>query len=450
MRVGFLVAFVLFLVAVGQMMAQGRGERSEVYPSELYPGENVVTVRNADGIDKIRFRASSQTTVVVPPISGCPTSVDVVINVGDATTSEQVDLTVHDCDGTFATVLLRAQNWQIRKEYTGKVRVGGDTCLQCEIVTSDRRLVDSIVVSNPNVHVIMPPGSAPWQASGSDFHYQVCYHAAQPENIREMIRIYIRRDQPNAGLAQYVIEKPLTAAAVVPPPPPKPDTMPRDTVPPLVDPTTFRNILMPTAESLGGGGFFAGNYDLAGWLAGYGPTDRLTLLLGTAAVPDFISKLFVATAGVKYEVLRTGLFNAAVGGQFAYTSTKESDISVEAPYSVFSYGNRRNRISLALGYSWKRHSTTAETFKRQAYIVGIGGDVTLARGLKLAAETYVIESSGLNPFAITLRWFGRNWALDAGLGLDLANFGSVQGTGALSGEITNPHLAPVLSFIWRW
>jgi hypothetical protein len=431
-------------------MAQWRSGNTTIYPEKLYPGENVVTITNERGIDKIRYRATPNTVVTIPSIPSCAGEVHIRVRVDDPTSNESVDLTLYDCDGSFVSHTLQSENWTIRKEYTGKVKVGGDTCLSCEINTTERKLVDSIVVDDPRFTVRMPRGSRPWTAEGDDFHYLICYRPTGAETVNEKIRLYVRRGQPNGGLTEYMIEKPIVGIGVIPPPPPTPKISSRDTLPPLVDPTTFRNIIMPTAESVGKGGYFLGNYDLVGMLAGYGLTDRLTILAGGAGVPASIAQLLVATAGVKYEAVREDGFNAAAGFQYGYSSTKESDISLLAPYAVLSLGDRARRVSLAAGYAWKKHSTPEGTYNRNAYILALGGDITVARAWKIAAETYVVESSGLAPVAVTARWFAEHYALDAGLAVNLNGFGGVRGTGSLSGEADKLPIAPILSFIWRW
>ncbi len=448
MRLFFLL--LLFLCAVSNLTAQRRFGETTIYPTQLYPGENVITISNEHGIDKIRPRASSNTTVILPTITGCPKQVDVRVVVANSTTGESVDFTVYDCNGLFGTQSIPSENWTIRRESTGKVEVGRDTCVPCEISTTDVKTVDSIVVNNPNFTVRMPGGGPPWRAVGNEFKYYVCYKPAKVETINETIRLHIRRAQPNGGLTHYVIEKPITATAVPPPPPPPAVVTPADTLPPLEDPTTFRNIVMPTAESVGAGRFFVGNYDLAGWIAGYGVTDRLTGLFGAVAVPDVISELLVATVGAKYEVIQEEQMRLAVGFQYAYTSTKESNITLSAPFAIFSLGDRKRRISLAAGYSWKTHTAGTQTFDRNAYLLALGGDYTVARNWKIAAETYVIESSGLAPVAVTARWFNERFAFDGGIGIDLAGGTDVRGTSSLSGEIRSLSIAPIISFIWKW
>ncbi len=424
--------------------------RSSVYPSELYPGENVITIKNSGGIDKIRVRSTAKSMATIPPISGCPTSVNIHVRVDDATTNEEIDLTVYDCGGAFATIKLATQNWKIRREYTGRVMVGRDTCVQCEIVTSEMRLVDSIVIGNPRFRVIMPPGGPQWEAEDSSFKYMVCYKPDTAETVEEMIRIYLHRKQPNAGLTQYVIDKPIRGASVMPPPEPIVRRDPGDTLPELTDPTTFRNLLMPTAEPLERGRLYAGNYDVAGWVAGFGVTNRLTATLGSVTVPDFISKLLVVTVGAKYEVFDNGPVKIALGGQLGYSSSTESDITVAAPFAVFSYGDRARRLSIGAGYSWKHHQTDKESFDKNAYVVAVGGDITISRGMKLVGEAYVIESSGMVPVAMTVRWFGTDFAVDAGLGVGLGGDSSVTGTGSLSGEARHLRIAPIVALIWKW
>jgi hypothetical protein len=449
-----LVAGVVFNAAPA--WAQRGVSQPEFYPERIYPGENIITITSERGIERIVTAGSRFTTVSVPKIQECPKSVNVGVTVRRATTNEQVEFTVFDCDGRFTTHTISAENWTVREEFTGNIVVGKDTCLDCRIESGEGKLVDSIVVSDPRMHVEMPaPSNGPWQVQGGvDFHYRVCYRATEVDTSRESIRLYIRRQYPNGGLTHYVIEKPILAVGVLPPPPKEqPKPRPRlPELPPLRDPTTFRNILMPTAEPVERGRFFVGTYDLAGWLAGYGVTERLTLMVGGAFVPEFISQLAMGTVGAKFEALHSDMLQGAVGFQYGYSSTAESDIAASTPYAVLSLGDHEQRISLAAGYTWKRHTlaSTKEVFDRNAAVVAIGGDLTVARGWKIAAETYFIESSGIAPVAVTVRRFGEHFAVDLGVGIDVSHVGSVTGTGTLSGEIRDLRIAPILSAIWVW
>ncbi|MCC7437516.1 MAG: hypothetical protein IT211_03365 [Armatimonadetes bacterium] len=447
------LAAALLLATITIEVAQSQPTH---YPTILYKGENRITIKHPKGIERVRATSTRGAQPFAPNITGCPNQVDVRVLVLDASPQEKVTFTVFDCDGNFFTFDIASENWTIRHERSGPVMIGGDTCLQCFITTSDEREVDSIFVTNPQYRVIMPPKqNGKWIARGDNFKYQVCFRAERVETRTDTVRLAMRRGQPNGGLTHYTIEKPITTRSVpVPPPPPPPKVSKKDSIrallPPLTDPTTFRNVVMPTAESLGKGRAFVGSYDVAGLIGGYGITDRITVIGGGTYVPAAISQLLVGTIGAKWEFFREGELSIAVGGHVGYSSIPESDITLAAPFAVVSFGDRESRLNLAAGYSWKHHVTPFETFNRKAAVVGIGGDITLGRGFKMAAEGYVLESSGIAPVVISARWFGERWAFDAGLGADLANTEGLIFTSSLGGEIKKVAIAPILSFLWKW
>lgn len=447
-----LLTLSTLLLCFGTLAAQDGGDQTHLYPQRIYPGDNVITITSSKGIDRIRYRATPNTRVIMPTISGCPKEVNVQVQVSNPQTEEGVDFTIYDCDGGFITKSVSQERWTIVHVNTGGVPLGTDTCLSLELDWNDEKIIDSIEVTDPHLSVRMPdPEGGPWLVLPAvPFHYQVCFRPSRIDTATDLIRIHIRRNQPNAGLTTYVIEKPITTMGAPPRRAPVPEPMDIFGVPIVTDPTTFRNIAMPTAESIGKGHYFVADYDLAGLLAGYGATDRLTLLAGGVFVPASISKVQLGTVGAKYEVFASPQFHAAIGAQYAYSSTEESDISTRAPYAVLSLGDRNRRISLAVGYAWKHHKTATEEFDRNASIVAIGGDVTIAPGWKIAAETYSIESSGIAPLALTARYFTDHFAIDAGFGIDLSGGTDVQSSGTLSGRITKISIAPILSAYWVW
>ncbi len=449
----------LLLVISSVCAAQNR---STLYPNEIYVGDNAITISSANGIESIRVTPSRTTSIVVPTITGCPREVSLRVQLASPSVEEVVNVLVVDCHGSLTTLQLRTENWTIRHERTGVVEVGRDTCLVCEIVTAEAKIVDSIVVRDDRFRVEMPPGGGPWRVPPSTngsagFNYTVCYRPRGTERIESKIYLYIRREQPSGGLTQYVIEKPISALGIPPAPPPvtsRDDSLRErnDALnPPVVDPTTFRTILAPTAETLGAGDWFIGSFDLVGLLGGYGVSDDITMLAGGAFVPASISKIGLASVGGKWRALTIGPWQGGVGAQFAMSTTDESDIRVAATYGVISLGDRRNRFSVAFGYSWKRHVPVAGIeFDRDAAVMTIGGDVMIARQWKLAAEAYYIQSSGLAPVTIATRWFNSSMALDLGFIVDLGSGADISSSGALSGEIENLRIAPLVSFIWRF
>ncbi len=449
-RFAFSPLLLLFLIAAA---APAFGQFT-LTPMILYKGENVVTINSLSGIERINF--SPTPGIRIEPtgvIRGCPTMVQVRIVVESTTTGEGVDVTVFSCDGAFRSGRINAEHWTIRHENTGRVEIGADTCLECFIESDNPRELDSITVTHPDMRVeILAPlrGDHYRVLGGIRFRYNVCYRPESPGRGTDTILLHFRRDQPSGGLTTYTISKPVSYQAVLPPPPPEVKEPPPPALPPLVDPTTFRNIVMPTAESPPKGTFFYGNYMVAGNLGAYGVSDRFSLLAGGVIVPDFISRLYVGTLGAKYEFFRSGDLRVAVGGQIAFSSTEDSDIRTIAPYGVVSYGDESNRLSAALGYGLKRHVTPGETFDRNALTLALGGNMTIGRGWKLAAETYVIETSGILPLLVTARRFTESFAFDFGLGLDLKQGSEIFFTDGLTGEIDKLAIAPVLSAMWKF
>jgi hypothetical protein len=455
--------FVLVAAALlpALLHAQTRSE-TRYYPEEIYRGENVVTITNADGIDRIRFRSSAGVHVTLPRVMGCPTTIDVRVVLDNATEKESVTFLVNDCKGGFASSTLESDNWSVFEHTIGPLAVGADTCTEAQVSVNEGlvddatqkvsygKQIDSIVSNDRDVRVVLPPKERGiWEARyGRPLFYQICYAPSRADTFTTFVRLYVKRRQPNKGLTNYELEKPVTLRSFVPPPPKpvEPEISAVPAVPPLVDPTTFRNVVMPTAETLAKGEFFGGNFDVAGWLGGYGITDDLMVMGGGAFIPEFIQQVTVGTIGAKYRAVNTGLVQASVGMQYAYSSS-ETNISVFAPYGVVSVGTRAYRISIAGGYSWKHHTTPLAEFDENASIVSVGGDVTVRRGWKLAAETYFIEKSGLRPFTLTSRWFGERLAFDLGLIVDLEGTSGVEGNGTLSGKIQHVRAAPLLSLV---
>jgi hypothetical protein len=207
----------------------------------------------------------------------------------------------------------------------------------------------------------------------------------------------------------------------------------------VTDPTTFRVLLTPTAKSIGEGDLFLANYDIGGWVFGYGATDRLSLLGGFLFVPGFIDYNLVASAGAKYEFLRDGYFRAAAGGQFSFSQTERSSITVTSPYAVVSLGDDDQRANLLLGYSWRHHTPVAgESFDRRAALIGAGGDYRIGFNWKLVGELFLIENSDVQPLTITARYFSSSFSVDAGV---LVN---------VNPSSSGLRVGPVLNGVWVW
>lgn len=210
----------------------------------------------------------------------------------------------------------------------------------------------------------------------------------------------------------------------------------------VVDPAAHRLILGPTGRSIEQGEGFVANYDGAGWLAGYAPVDRLTLLAGALYVPSFINYSLTASAGGRYEVMRSGAVRGAIGVQGQYSESDISTIVAASPYLSLSVGDDDSRATLSVAYSWRHHTPNYEApFDRSALIFGGGMDYRIGRNWKGVAEGYWLQDSDYLPLGIALRWFNNRFAVDVGLNLNLP-------TGQRSDATIIP--APIISGTWAW
>jgi WD40 repeat protein len=197
-----------------------------------------------------------------------------------------------------------------------------------------------------------------------------------------------------------------------------------------VDPTTFRTIATPNAIIPQRGRFVAGSYDLVGVMAGYVPIDHVMVFAGGAVpLPDDWS----GVNGVMYGAYGLGVkagfpvserLDVAAGlvwGRSVFDRDEtpdsvESTITALTPFAAISYGDDDSRFSVTAGYSMKTHRIIlAGEIERNALVISAGGDYRIANRWKVAAEVLSVESLGYVPVAVTARYFGHTWALDAGL-----------------------------------
>ena len=221
------------------------------------------------------------------------------------------------------------------------------------------------------------------------------------------------------------------------------------------DPTTFRTIASPNAILPAKGRVVLGTYDVLGLIAGYGITDNVMILAG-GALP--LHDDWGGTRGSMYGAYSLGVkggtslgrdWNIAVGYQWGRSiydrqetgDRTESAISVHAPYGALSYGDDDSRVSATIGYAFKRHVTNGigGTFDRNALILAFGGDYRFAERWKISLEALTMQTLGYMPVAVAARYFGRNYAIEGGLGY----------LGITTGEEPAPSLpvAPIVSYI---
>lgn len=413
-----------------------------------------------------------------------------------------LQLRVEDCKGNIKYFDFReSETWNVYREEFGNVPQGSNACHTFRVEARGTNLIiDSVSSPSPLFVIRYTNGRPPLRVrSGNIYEYDVCFDAKNLGYVKMPILVYIRRNYPAGGQTNFIVAdtayvnvitpgskrpppiaavrkrtRPPSSELVAPPPliviePPKdtvrvipkvsttiarsvqmiPDTfrtVPREEseqIPIAVeesvtDPTTHRTILLPTARPIDSGKIFVSSYDLAGWLVGYGVTDRLSLLGGFLYVPRFIDYNVVGTIGGRYELYREGPVRGALGAQGSFSKSDLSTITVLSPYAVVSVGDDDKRASVVLGYTWRRHTPVdAASFDKVAAVLGIGGDYRIGRNWKIAGEGYLLESANYQPLVVALRYFTDRFAIDGGIGVAVGSEGSVR-------------VAPVVTGTWVW
>lgn len=411
-----------------------------------------------------------------------------------------ISIRVNNCDGSSDRYSLSLENtWRLFHEDFGTVTLDDRPC-HTFIVQSDGGdfIVDGVNSTSRQFSVRFPFRSPPIFINGRQtYRYSVCFTPRRLGRMKVPIEVLIRRSQPVGEYTTYVvadtayvnvieppIRRPIPEPPIIIEPPPRPDPPalpPSGPAPPpkpparvsaavavapeslhefvsaaeptglptpdepdvpefVYDPTTFRAILSPSARTLEKGKGYVGSYDIAGILAGYGLTDRLTVIGGGLYVPSAFEEIVAVTGGAKYGLVAHDDLRIAAGVQINYSTSEESSIVAAAPYATANYGNVDRSVGLTVGYSWRRHSpsdTTIAPFSKQAALVGITGELRVARHWKIASEAFVIQESEFQPLAVTLRYFDDRYALEAGIATNLTPDNGLV-------------LLPVITGIWTW
>ncbi len=173
----------------GHVQGQQGKSKTTVYPTVLYPGENVLTFSNPDGIQEIKPMFDSLTTSlmdieVLDPVADCPDSLRLRLKVNTVSQGLTVRFMVTDCNKKRRVFVLK--NFKcILEEFTfPDVEVGDTVCQKFEIGLSDNEfgvrqyVLDSIVPSVPNA--IVQVDSWPITINvGTIYSYTVCFVARE-------------------------------------------------------------------------------------------------------------------------------------------------------------------------------------------------------------------------------------------------------------------------------
>ena len=440
-------AIICWMIVLSGVMY---GQAASSYPTELYSGENIITLKAPGGIRSIQANFDSLTSSLteihgmggIGDLSGCPDSHKVQLRLNTASQPVNVRFTVIDCAGRQHQVILTNKTWRLDEVPFPDAEVGDTICRPFQIGLTGivSEYLDSISIPMDQVfqrYSFPPP--LPLRA-GSNYRYTVCFVAEKPGEYRFPVMTWIRRTQPAGGYTNYAVSD--TGVVRVLPKRKGPelsridiDTAGSENPEPVTDPTTFRSIAVPNAVIPPRGKWFVGNYDLLGWTGGYSVANELLLFAGGAPpLPDDWGGIngdmfWAGAAGAKLGT-SFGKFSIAGGYAFAVSTLDkeltpdelDSRIYLNIPFAAVSYGTDDSRVSLTGGVALKRHSTWVlednhrVEFDTAAYFGALGGDYRFARHWKVAGEFALMQTLDVAPLLVTARYFTNTFAIDAGLG----------------------------------
>lgn len=227
----------------------------------------------------------------------------------------------------------------------------------------------------------------------------------------------------------------------------------------LVDPTTFRSVMLPTAVIPPVGTITTGIYDVVGLTAGYVPHKNIMVIAGGALpLPNrwFGATGYNASLSYAYSLgVKTGFVvndKLVVGGGYHigqstydqdYSEPIESRIIFNAFYATAGYGDDDSRLNAYLGYGFKHHMTAFEgDFMADATIVGLAYDKRLSEHWKICGEAFFMRTMTFVPITITARYFEKDFALEAGF--------TVVGIPASGAPAASFPIVPMLTWVQRW
>lgn len=190
--------------------------RFEVYPSEVYPGENILTVTHSDGISEIRPMFDSLTKALttvelLDDLSTCPDSARMRVHVGTSDRKLSMRFIATSCSKRRQVIMMKNRYWILQEFPFPDVKVGDTVCrsfyigLRLPEGTIDQYYIDSFTTPAPNIYVDGLGEMPAYLRNDARHSYTVCYVAKAPGMYRFPVTAWIRRFQPVDGLTNYPI-----------------------------------------------------------------------------------------------------------------------------------------------------------------------------------------------------------------------------------------------------
>ncbi len=188
-----------------------------MYPTELYPGENVLTFYNPDGIQEFKpafdsLTASKTELEILDVLADCPDSIVVRVKVNTVHDRLLSRFVVTSCSKMRQVLTLRNYVWFPDRHVFPDVQVGDTVCQRFEVGSGGQfpgegEFIESITVSTPQAFLVFPPDSIPplFRLYEHTYGYNVCFVGDVPNNYTFHVVHQIRRMQPAGGFTNYQV-----------------------------------------------------------------------------------------------------------------------------------------------------------------------------------------------------------------------------------------------------
>ena len=212
----------LLLLLLGATVDATAQRASKIYPTVLYPGENVISVKASEGIQNVRvmpMNSLNNEVVTVEndgPREGCDQSTSFDVNLSSASAWAGVLVEVEKCDGSVDRHrLMVSTHWILETVLFPDVTAGESICRPFRIklgyggIRGAQRgsgiVVESITSSDDRLSFDFSSPFPITVRSGSTFRYNVCFAADKPGLYKIPVTVWVRRDQPSGGHTTYPV-----------------------------------------------------------------------------------------------------------------------------------------------------------------------------------------------------------------------------------------------------
>jgi len=186
-----------------------------MYPVQIYPGANLITFSDPDGIAEIlpKFDEDTDSLVDVEPIeiSGdCPDSVSVLLHVNSASRLLRCWFVVTDCKKRRKLLVPDNAYWQLQDFRLPDSRVGETACTKFRILVGhvfeiDGETIDSVTCDLSGVSVDMGSPFPLHLDPESEFFYDVCFSGKKPGRYKFGVTTWVQRAQPNGRYKNFPV-----------------------------------------------------------------------------------------------------------------------------------------------------------------------------------------------------------------------------------------------------